>query len=93
MTKRLFLGIKISNALQAELDNPAAGAREYFEATASEDCLQIINLGERKFIGRYMEDGFPVAEIGEVSRTLCNMLKTITRGRRIEEGDVQIYCS
>jgi hypothetical protein len=40
-----------------------------------------------------MEDGFPVAEIGEVSRTLCNMLKTITRGRRIEEGDVQIYCS
>ena len=93
VAKRLFLGIKISNALQADLDNPAAGAREYFEAPAGKDSLQIINLGEHRFIGRYIEDGFPVADIGQLSRSLCTTVKTITRGRRIEEDDVQIYCS
>ena len=30
--KRLFLGIKISTALQSELDRPAPGTKHYIEA-------------------------------------------------------------
>lgn len=93
MTKRLFLGIKISKALQTELDNPVAGAQQYFQENGNDDYLRIVNLGEQRFIGRYIEDGFPVADIDQVSRTLCSLLKTITRGRRIEENDLQIYSS
>ena len=91
--KRLFVGIKISKALQVELDSPAEGTKHYFAGTGDEDALQIITLGEQKLIGRYIDDGFPAADISDVSRNLCTMVKMITHGRRIEENDVQIYSS
>ena len=90
VTKRLFVGIKITKALQDELDSPAPGTKQYFEGNGN-DYLQIVNLREEKFIGRYLKDGFPVTNIGDVSRNVCSILKLITRGRRIEENDVHIY--
>lgn len=93
LAKRLFVGIKISTALQNELDSPAPGTKHYFEEKDNKDYLQIVNLGEEKFIGRYIKDGFPAADIGDVSRNVCSIMKLITRGRRIEERDVHIYAS
>jgi hypothetical protein len=87
--KRLFVGIKINKALQDDLDSPAPGMKQYFDG--NNDYLQIVNLHEEKFIGRYLKDGFPVANIGDVSRNVCSIVKLITRGRRIEENDVHIY--
>ena len=46
MGKRLFVGIKISKALQNELDSPAPGTEHYFK-TDNVDYLQIINLGRK----------------------------------------------
>jgi hypothetical protein len=89
-TKRLFVGLKITKALQDDLANPAPGTKQYFEGT-SDEYLQIINLGEEKFIGRYVKDGFPAANLGDVSRNVCSLVKLITRGRRIEENEVHIY--
>lgn len=91
IAKRLFVGIKISKALQVELDSPAPGTKQYLGESDNQDNLQIINLGEQKIIGRYIEDGFPATDIDDVSRNVCNIVKMITRGRRIEENDVQIY--
>ncbi|HYA30958.1 MAG TPA: hypothetical protein VEI95_19225 [Acidobacteriota bacterium] len=93
LAKRLFVGIKISPALQNELDRPAPGTKHYFEGDNKQDYLQIINLGEDKFIGRYIKDGFPVADISDVSRNVCSIMKLITRGRSIEEREVHIYAS
>ena len=87
--KRLFVGIKINKALQDDLDSPAPGMKQYFDG--NNDYLQIVSLNEEKFIGRYLKDGFPVANIGDVSRNVCSIVKLITRGRRIEENDVHIY--
>jgi hypothetical protein len=92
LVRRLFVGIKISKGLQNELDSPAAGTRHYFEGNGENEYLQIINIGEQKIIGRYITDGFCAADIGEVSRNVGRMVKMITRGRRIEEDDIQIYC-
>jgi hypothetical protein len=89
-TKRLFVGLKVTKALQDDLANPAPGTKQYFEGT-SDEYLQIISLGEEKFIGRYLKDGFPAANIGDVSRNDCSLVKLITRGRRIEENEVHIY--
>jgi hypothetical protein len=88
--RRLFIGIKITKALQDDLDSPAPGTKQYFEGNNS-DYLQIVNLGEDKFIGRYLKDGFPVANIGDVTRNVCSIVKLITRGRRVEENEVHIY--
>jgi hypothetical protein len=87
--KRLFVGIKITRALQEDLDSPAPGMKQYIDA--SNDYLQIVDLGAEKFIGRYLNDGFPVANLADVSRNVCSIVKLITRGKRIEENDVQIY--
>ena len=72
-TKRLFVGLKITKALQDDLANPAPGTKQYFEGN-SDEYLQIINLGEEKFIGRYVKDGFPAANIGDVSRNVCSLV-------------------
>jgi len=91
-SKRLFVGIKISTALQNELDRPAPGTQHYFEAS-NENFLQIVNLGAEKYIGRYIKDGYSIADIGDVGRNVCSIMKLIARGRRIEERDVHIYSS
>ena len=70
-TKRLFVGLKVTKALQDDLANPAPGTKQYFEGT-SDEYLQIISLGEEKFIGRYLKDGFPAANISDVSRNVCS---------------------
>lgn len=88
--KRLFVGIRITKSLQDELDHAAPGTKRYFEGHNGE-YLQIINLGDEKFIGRYVDDGFPVANLGDVCRNVCSIVKLITRGRRVEESDVHIY--
>ena len=92
MGRRLFVGIKISTVLQNELDSPAPGTERYFKAE-NLDYLQIINMGDEKLIGRYVKDGFPAAEIDNVSRNVCSIVKLITRGRRIDDNAVHIYVS
>ena len=92
VAKRLFVGIKISKALQNELDRPVPGTERYFQGNDHNEHLQIIELGEQRIIGRYIKDGFPATEIGEISRSVGRMVQSMTRGRRIEENDIQIYC-
>ncbi|MGH7931268.1 MAG: hypothetical protein ACREQV_26150 [Candidatus Binatia bacterium] len=91
LAKRLFVGIKISKALQNGLDSPAPGTTHYFEENHNNNFLQIIDLGEHRFIGTYVEDGCSAAVMGDVGRSVRSMVKLITRGGRIEEGEVEIY--
>jgi hypothetical protein len=58
---RLFVGIKITRAIQEDLDNPAPDVKQYFDA--NNDYLQIVEFGAAKFIGRYLNDGFRPAVI------------------------------
>jgi hypothetical protein len=87
---RLFVGIKVSTKLQNDLNSPAPGTEHYFKA-GGVDYLHVVTVGEQKLIGRYVKDGFPVAEMDNVSRNICSIVKLITRGQRIEEGSVHIY--
>jgi len=87
---RLFVGIKISPKLQNELDRPAPGAERYFNKS-SPDYLDVLTKGDEKLIGRYLKDGFPAADMDNVSRNVCSIVSLITRGQRIEERSVHIY--
>jgi len=90
VNNRLFVGIKISKALQSDLDSPIPGVKQYYDGTNT-NYLQIVNLRNEKIIGRYLDDGFPAANLSDVSRNICSLVKLITRGRRIEEDEVHIY--
>jgi hypothetical protein len=90
IANRLFVGIKITKALQLDFDNPAPGMTHYFDGS-DKDSLEIVNLGEEKIIGRYIADGFPVANLTDVTRNVRSIVSLITRGHRIEEDAVHIY--
>jgi hypothetical protein len=90
MDKQLFVGMKISKQLQSGLDNPAPGTDRYFKEDNG-DYLRIINIGEERLIGRFLKDGFPVAELDNVSRNVCSIVRLITGGQRIPENSVYIY--
>ena len=89
-SNRLFVGIKVTKALQDDLNSPAPGMKHYFDGNSNE-YLQVIQLREEKLIGRYLNDGFPLASINDVGRNICSIVKLITRGKRIEENEVHIY--
>lgn len=89
--KRLFVGIKISKTLQNGLDNPAPGTKQYFEDDQNSNSLQIIHVGEHRFIGTYVEDGCPASAIGDAGRSICSTIKLITRGGRFDEDGLEIY--
>lgn len=88
--RRFFVGVKISSQLQSSLNNPAPGTERYFKEGNGE-YLQIINQGEEKFIGRYLDDGFPVANLDNISRNVRSIIRLIAKDHRIEEDDVRIY--
>ncbi|MBI4527416.1 MAG: hypothetical protein HY695_26785 [Deltaproteobacteria bacterium] len=87
---RLFVGMKISAKLQREMDNCARGTERYFKEDRPES-LQIVTLGEEKLIGRFLQDGFPVNEIDNVSRNIRSVVTLITQGHRIAEDSIRIY--
>jgi hypothetical protein len=88
--RELFMGIKISPKLQGEFDHCVPGTECYFKEDKAE-YLQFLTLGEEKFIGRFLRDGFPVSEIDNVSRNVRSLVTLITRGQRIAEDSVHIY--
>jgi len=89
-SKRLFIGLKISRKLDRELDNPAPGTEEYLKAD-NVKYLQTVTRGEEMLIGRYLEDGYPVVAIENVSRDISNVLKEIIPGHRVQENALHIY--
>ena len=88
--RRLFVGIKLSTKLQDDLNSPAPGTEHYFKAD-NVDYLHVVTMGEEKLIGRYVKDGFPAADMDNVSRNVCSIVKLITRGQSVEENSVHIY--
>jgi len=90
MDKRLFVGIKISPKLQRELDNCPRVAERYFKENNPE-ALEIVTLGEEKLIGRFLQDGFPVSDIDNVSRNVRSIVTLITQGHRLAEDSIRIY--
>ncbi len=88
--RRLFMGIKITSKLHGELDHCVPGTECYFKEDTPE-YLQFLTLGEEKFIGRFLRDGFPVSEIDNVTRNVRSLVTLITRGHPIAEDSVHIY--
>ncbi len=85
----LFIGIKISPKLQSELDNYTPGAEHFFKEDKPES-LQIVSLGSEMLIGRFLQDGFPVSDIDNVSRNVWRIVKLVTHGHRVAEDSARI---
>jgi hypothetical protein len=93
--RRFFAGVRVTAQLDNHLNSPAPGTERYFtkenSATENSEYLYVITLNDKKLIGRYLEDGFPAAELNDVSRNICSILRLIAPGHRLEEKSVHIY--
>ena len=87
--KRLFVGIKISTKLQSHLDKPTPGTERYFKENNAE-YLQIATLGEDRVIGRFVSNGFPIRNIGDIDRNIRSIVGLITGGNGVGEDSVHI---
>ena len=85
----LFVGIKISPKLRRELDNGIREAERYLTENQPES-LQIVTRGEDKLIGRFLQDGFPVHDLDNVSRNVRSIVSRLTRGGWLAENSVRI---
>ena len=90
LSKQLFIGIKVSRALQTELDSPAPGTKQYLEP-GTPDYLEFLTMGDDKIIGRYIEGGCTAGQVEMVGRNVCSTVRIVTRGFRIAEESVLIY--
>jgi hypothetical protein len=90
LDRRLFVGIKISPALERELEKCPRDAEHYFKENNPES-LEIMTLGAERFIGRFLQDGFPVSNIENVSRNVRSIITLITHGYRLTEDAIRIY--
>jgi len=88
--KRLFVGIIISPKLQTDLDHCARGTERFFKEDKPES-LQIFTLGEERFIGRFLRDGFPVNDIENISRNVRSIITLIAPSYRMAEDSIRIY--
>ncbi|MGH7773512.1 MAG: hypothetical protein ACREQA_14905 [Candidatus Binatia bacterium] len=88
--KRLFVGMKISANLQADLDNCVRGTEHYLKEDKPE-ALQIVTLGAEKLIGRFLRDGFPVSDIDNVSRNVRSIVQLVAPRYRVQDNSIQIY--
>jgi hypothetical protein len=90
VSKQLFIGIKVSRALQTELDSPAPGTQQYLER-GTPDYLEFVTMGDDKIIGRYLQGGCTADQVEIVGRNVCSTVRIVTRGYRIAEESVLIY--
>ncbi|OGP97625.1 MAG: hypothetical protein A2W10_09365 [Deltaproteobacteria bacterium RBG_16_55_12] len=90
LDKRLFVGVKISTKLQNELDHCARDTERYFKEDKVE-YLQVVTLGEERLIGRFLQDGFPVNDIDNVSRNIRSIVQLVAPRYRVEDSSIQIY--
>ena len=88
--KRFFVGIKISTKLESQLASPAPGMDRYFKDNSAE-YLQIVTLGDNRIIGRFVHNGFPIGDIGDVGRNVRSIVNLITGGHGISDDSVHIY--
>ena len=88
--KQIFVGMKVSKQLQNGLDRPAPGTDRYFKE-GNPDYLHVIDLGEEKLIGRFLNDGFPVHELDNVARNIRSIVRLITGGQRLDQDSVHLY--
>lgn len=88
--KRLFVGVKISTQLQSGLDHPAPGTERYFKDSHGE-YLQIVLQGDEKYLGRYLDNGFPLADLDNVNRNVRSIIRLIVGDHRLDENAVRVY--
>jgi hypothetical protein len=88
----LFFGVKIDSKLREALAQAKPGDRRYFEDTNGQ-FLQIISVGEERWIGKVIKAGLNVTEVEDIQRNVSSILRRIAPGVRQSPSSVKIFAT
>ncbi len=85
-----FIGIKITNSLQQQLDECSDINKRYFEGKEPQS-LQIVTIGKEEILGREVEQGVPIGSLEDVAQNIRSILSKICPKYNIADSEVKVY--
>ena len=85
-----FIGIKITNRLQQQLDDCDSGNERYFDGRESQS-LQIVTINEEQILGRAVEQGTPIDSLEDVAQNIRSILIKICPKYNIDDSRIKLY--
>jgi hypothetical protein len=86
----LFVGVKVTNALQRYLDELESGHGHLFEGR-NQQSLQRVTLDGEELLGRSVERGATVESLGDIVRNLKSILLKHFPTYPLKSSEIRIY--
>lgn len=86
----LFVGIKVTNALERHLDESESGHGNLFEGT-SQQSLQRVTMDGEELLGRSIERGATVESLDDIVRNLKSIMLKHVPKYPLKNSEIRIY--
>jgi hypothetical protein len=87
---KLFVGVKVTNALQRHLDESESGHGHLFEGR-NQQSLQRVTIDGEELLGRSVERGATVESLGDIVRNLKSILLKHVPKYPLKNSEIRIY--
>jgi len=88
--ERLFVGLKITNTLQRQLDECPPVYNVYYKDN-NPSHLQIIKVDSDDYMGKTLEQGLPVSSVNDITRNIKSILSKICPKYTVSAGEIKIF--
>lgn len=86
----LFVGVKVTNALQRHLDESESGHEHLFDGKNQQSLHRVTMQGE-ELLGRAVEQGATVESLGDIVRNLKSILLKQVPKYPLKNSEIRIY--
>ncbi len=85
-----FIGIKITNRLQQQLDDCDSINERYFDGSKPQS-LQIVTIDEEEILGRAVEQGASIDSLEDIAQNIRSILLKICPKYDIGDSKIKVY--
>ncbi len=85
-----FIGIKITNRLQQQLDDCDSINERYFDGSEPQS-LQIVTIDEEEILGRTVEQGASIDSLEDVGQNIRSILIKVCPKYNIGDSNIKVY--
>jgi hypothetical protein len=86
----LFVGVKVTSALQRHMDESESGHQHLFEGR-SQQSLQRVTMDGEELLGRAVEQGATVESLDDIVRNLRSILLKQIPKYPLKNSEIRIY--
>jgi len=85
----IFVGLKISEKLQDQLDSSDVSVKQFF-AENNPEYLQVMRINDDEYIGKATKSGASLDDLSNMSMNVKTMLKMICSNFFLQDGAIKI---